>query len=53
MHLAEEHASSRFALVVAVSLMAILIALTLVDVGTRHTFPPKSEVPPSASFYVR
>jgi caa(3)-type oxidase subunit IV len=53
MHLVEEHASSRFAVLVALSLMVLLIALTTVDVGTRHTFPPKSEVLPSSSFYVR
>ena len=53
MHLVEERASSRFAVLVALSLMAILVALTVVDVGTRHTFPAKSEVSPSASFYVR
>jgi caa(3)-type oxidase subunit IV len=53
MHLVEERASSRFAVLVALSLMAILVALTGVDVATRHTFPAKSEVLPSTSFYVR
>jgi len=53
MHLVEEHASSRFAVLVALSLMVLLVALTVVDVATRHTFPPKSEVPPSSSFYLR
>jgi caa(3)-type oxidase subunit IV len=53
MHLAEEHASSRFAVLVALSLMVLLIGLTTADVATRHTFPPKSEVLPSSSFYVR
>lgn len=53
MHLVEEHASSRFAVLTALALMILLIALTVADVATRHTFPPKSEVPPSSSFYVR
>jgi caa(3)-type oxidase subunit IV len=53
MHLVEEHASSRFAVLVALSLMVLLITLTTVDVATRHTFPPQAEVPPASSFYVR
>jgi caa(3)-type oxidase subunit IV len=53
MQLVEQRASSRFAVLLAVSLMVILIALTAVDVGTRHTFPAQSSVPPSSSFYRR
>jgi caa(3)-type oxidase subunit IV len=53
MHLVEQRASSRFAVLLAVSLMVILIGLTTVDVDTRHTFPAKSSVPPSSSFYTR
>jgi caa(3)-type oxidase subunit IV len=53
MHLVEQRASRRFAVLLAVSLMVILIALTAVDVDTRHTFPAKSSVPPSSGFYTR
>jgi caa(3)-type oxidase subunit IV len=53
MHLVEQSSSSRFAILVGVSLMAILAGLTIVDVVTRHTFPGKSEPPPSSGFYQR
>jgi len=53
MHLVDQSSSSRFAVVVAVSLMAILAGLTLVDVATRHTFPQKAEPMPSSGFYQR
>ncbi len=53
MHLAEQSASSRFAILVAMSLMVILVGLTAVDVDTRHTFPAKSEPFPSSVFYRR
>jgi cytochrome c oxidase subunit 4 len=53
MHLVEQSSSSRFAVLVAVSLMVVLAALTLADVATRHTFPPKAEPMPSSGFYQR
>lgn len=53
MNLVEQSSSSRFAVLVAVSLMVILAGLTLADVATRHTFPQKSEPLPSSGFYQR
>ena len=53
MHLVEQHASSRFAVLLAVSLMVLLVGLTTIDVQTRHTFPAKASVPPSSAFYSR
>ena len=53
MHLSEQSSSSHFAVLVAVSLMVILAALTVVDVATRHTFPQKAEPMPSSGFYQR
>jgi caa(3)-type oxidase subunit IV len=53
MHLTEQSSSSRFAVLIAVSLMAVLAGLTLVDVATRHTFSQKSEPLPSSGFYQR
>jgi cytochrome c oxidase subunit 4 len=52
MHLAEERSSSRYAVLVAVLLIALLVGLSAADVATRHTFPPRPE-PTSSAWYVR
>jgi len=53
MHLVEQSSSSRFAVLLAVALMAILAGLTIADVATRHTFPQRAEPMPSSGFYQR
>jgi caa(3)-type oxidase subunit IV len=51
MHLAEQRASGRFGILTAATLIAVLVALTALDVDTRVTFPPSVVPPPSAAFY--
>lgn len=51
MHLSTQSASSRLAVLVAGVLIALLVALTALDVTTRHTFPAQAQPPPSSGFY--
>ncbi|HEX2571294.1 MAG TPA: cytochrome C oxidase subunit IV family protein [Polyangia bacterium] len=53
MHLAEQRFANRLVVLVSVTLLGILIALTATDVATRHTFPPAPRPTPSAGFYER
>jgi caa(3)-type oxidase subunit IV len=53
MHLSDQSASSRLAVLVAATLIGTLALLTALDVMTRHTFPARAEPPPSSGFYQR
>jgi cytochrome c oxidase subunit 4 len=51
MHLSTQKASSRLAVLTAVTLIGLLVGLTALDVETRHTFPAQAQPPPSSGFY--
>ena len=53
MHLADQHASSRIAVLVAAMMIALLVGLTSLDVATRHTFPASGMPPPSSGYQQR
>ena len=53
MHLSAQSASSRLAVLAAVVMIGTLVALTALDVETRHTFPAHGQPPPSSGFYER
>jgi cytochrome c oxidase subunit 4 len=53
MHLSTQSASSRLAVLAAVVMIGTLVALTALDVETRHTFPAHTQPPPSSGFYER
>ncbi len=50
MNLARQRVSSQLVLVLAGTLIGILIALAMLDVATRHVFPPRPVVPQSGTW---